>query len=242
MNERERRRYDAFGRSQTFCTNNADDFAEGSKALACSASLASITTKLDTEKARQASASPTAKEVLLDALRLDIQNITRTARALDQDEPGFAAQFRPPETSGQGALLTATDAILARLKVQPDDDAATKKAKAALAARFVAHELPEDFVQNLADDRAAIDAAQDAMEDADNDGVESTAAIGKLIKDGMKELTTLDAIMHNKYARVPEKLRTWQSASHIERAPQREKKPALTVLPAAPAAPQSKVA
>ena len=194
------------------------------------------------KKARQAGASPTAKEVLLDALRLDIQNITRTARAIEQDEPGFAEQFRPPETSGHGALLTATDAILLRLKVQPTDDAATKKNKAALAARFIAHELPEDFVQNLADDRATIDAAQDAGEDADNDGVESTAAIGKLIKDGMKELTTLDAIMHNKYARVPGKLRAWQSASHIERAPQREKQPAVTVLPAATPAPQSKVA
>ena len=166
----------------------------------------------------------------------------RWKHAIDQNEPGFAAQFRPPETPGQGALLTATDAILLRLKVQPTDDAAAKKTKAALAARFIAHELPADFVQDLADDRATIDAAQDAGEDADNDGVESTAAIGRLIMDGMKELTTLDAIMHNKYARVPEKLRAWQSAGHIERAPQREKQPAVTVLPAATPAPQPKVA
>jgi len=81
-------------------------------------------------------------------------------------------------------------------------------------------------VQDLADDRAAIAAAQDAEESADNEGVESTAAIGRLIRAGMKEVTTLNAIMHNKYARQPDKLRAWQSASHIERAPQREKKPA----------------
>jgi hypothetical protein len=31
--------------------------------------------------------------------------------------------------------------------------------------------------------------------------------------------------MHNKYTRVPDKLRAWKSASHVERAPQREKKP-----------------
>jgi hypothetical protein len=36
----------------------------------------------------------------------------------------------------------------------------------------------------------------------------------------------LDAIMNNKYSRQPEKLRAWQSASRVERAPQREKKPA----------------
>lgn len=42
----------------------------------------------------------------------------------------------------------------------------------------------------------------------------------------MAEVTQLDAIMHNKYARDPDKLRAWSSASHIERAPKREKKPA----------------
>lgn len=42
----------------------------------------------------------------------------------------------------------------------------------------------------------------------------------------MKEVTYLDAIMHNKYNRVADKLTAWLSASHIERAPQREKKPA----------------
>ncbi len=47
------------------------------------------------------------------------------------------------------------------------------------------------------------------------------------------EITTHDAIMQNKYARIPEKLRAWQSASHIERAPQREKKPAPAKTPGA---------
>ena len=54
----------------------------------------------------------------------------------------------------------------------------------------------------------------------------------------MKELTTLDAIMHNKYARHPDKLSTWQSASHIERAPQREKKPSAASSTASTSTPQ----
>jgi len=40
--------------------------------------------------------------------------------------------------------------------------------------------------------------------------------------------------MFNKYTRVPVKLRAWQSASHTERAPQREKKPAPAPTPAPP--------
>jgi len=50
----------------------------------------------------------------------------------------------------------------------------------------------------------------------------------------MAEVTQLDAIMNNKYARNPEKLRAWESASHIERAPKREKKPASGTTPPAP--------
>jgi hypothetical protein len=42
----------------------------------------------------------------------------------------------------------------------------------------------------------------------------------------MEPITQFDAVMHSKHSRNPDKLRAWQSASHIERAPQREKKPA----------------
>jgi hypothetical protein len=48
-----------------------------------------------------------------------------------------------------------------------------------------------------------------------------------------KEIRALNAIMHNKYSRVPEKLRAWRSATHIERAPERQKKNGGTP-PAAP--------
>jgi len=68
--------------------------------------------------------------------------------------------------------------------------------------------------------------ADSAMESDDQEGVASTAAVGRLIRASMAEATQFDAIMNNKYARNPEKLRAWESASHIERAPQREKKPA----------------
>ena len=81
--------------------------------------------------------------------------------------------------------------------------------------------------------RKAIDDAQDAEESDDSEGVESTAAVGRLIYDGMKEVNYLDAIMHNKYVCNREKLRAWQSASHIERAPQRENMP----VPAKPPTP-----
>jgi len=41
----------------------------------------------------------------------------------------------------------------------------------------------------------------------------------------------LDAIRRNKYTRQPERLRAWQSANHVERAPQWEKKPTAVTPP-----------
>jgi hypothetical protein len=221
MNDRETRRYEMFGRVQTFGKDNAADFPAGSKAAGHFASLAQVLKDLDTEKAQQGGGTATAKEVLFDALRLDLQNITRTARAIAAAEPGFADKFRLPDSPGQTALLTAADAFVLELD------------KAGVAAKFTAYELPADFVQDLKDDLAAIAGADTAMESDDQEGVASTAAVGRLIKAGMAEIAQLNAIMHNKYARNPDKLRAWQSASHIERAPKREKKPAPVPAPAA---------
>jgi len=36
--------------------------------------------------------------------------------------------------------------------------------------------------------------------------------------------------MYNKYARQPEKLRAWQSASRVERAPQRQKEATVVAI------------
>ena len=232
MNDRETRRYDMFGRVQTFGTGNQADFAAGGEAQKRFANIGKVIKDLDAAKAAQQGGGTTAKEVLLDALRLDLQNISRTARAIAQDEPGFADNFRPPDSPSQTALLTTADAFLAQFQDAADDTPAQKAAKAALVVKFVAHELPADFVTDLADDRKAIDAAKDSVESDDSEGVQSTAAVGRLIKAGMKEVTYLDAIVQNKYARNPDKLRAWESASHIERAPQREKKPAPGTAPA----------
>ena len=218
MNDRETIRHDMFGRVDTFGRDGAADFIPTSEATKRFANIQRIIADLDREKANQKGGSATAKEVLLDALRLDLQNVARTARAIAQDEPGFAEKFRTPDSPSQTALLTTADAVIAELK------------KAGVAAKFLAHELPADFVQDLTDDRAAIDAAEDVQESGDQTGVASTAAVGRLIRDGMKEVNYLNAIIHNKYSRNAEKLRAWQCASHLERTAKKAA-PAKTPAP-----------
>ena len=122
--------------------------------------------------------------------------------------------------------------MLLRLEDQAADSAAVKTAKAALRARFVEYEMSADFVAHLREDRDAITDANKHNQDENLGGVENTELIGQLLDQINAEIGELDAIIHNKYTRQPEKLRAWQSASHMERAPQREKKPAPAKTPA----------
>lgn len=56
----------------------------------------------------------------------------------------MADKFQTPGSPGQSALLTAADAFVLEL------------GKAGVPAKFIAYELPADFVQDLKDDIAAI--------------------------------------------------------------------------------------
>src|SRR2546428_9925923 len=103
MKDGEPRRYDMFGRVVTFGKDNAADFPAATEGAKRFANLAQVIAGLDDAKANQKPGGATAKSVLLDALRLDVQNIARTARAIAQDEPGFGDRFRLPGNPSDAA-------------------------------------------------------------------------------------------------------------------------------------------
>ena len=233
MNNREQCRADRVDRVLVFGDENAAGEAAESftrlRAIQAALSRACVRQQVPTGR--------TALEVLFDALRMDLQNRARTARAIAQEQPGFADAFRLPAPPTDGTLLTTADAFVDRLTVKADDDDATKTRKTAMTAAFIAHELPADFVAHLQADAQAIRAEQHEREKDRASGVGSTATIGPLLQEASEIVTTLDAVMHNKYTRVPDKLRAWKSASHVERAAHREKKqepPTPTPPPANP--------
>ena len=230
MNDRDDRRYDRTTRVQTFGTENINDFASGSKAVTHFGNVDRLIEQLDAAKAGQ-TPNRVSKETLLDALSIDLQNIARTARYIElkDKENGFAEPFRLPNNTSEPATVTHTDAVLKRLEDQRGDPAATKTAKAALRTRFIEYELPDDFVANLRADRDAITETNQHNQAETQGGVENTGLIGKLLAEASLEVAGLDVIMKNKYTRQPEKLRAWQSASRVERAPQREKKSVVPI-------------
>jgi hypothetical protein len=117
----------------------------------------------------------TNKEVLVDALRLDMRNIAATARSIAEKEknPGFAENFRMPDSPGEGALLTAAKLF--------QKNAAT-----------VAYELPADFLTNLADDVKAIEDCNKQQDSGLDEQTGGTAGIDTAIRNGLAAVQQLN--------------------------------------------------
>lgn len=137
-----------------------------------------------------------------------MQNILRTAQVIAETEPEFDDRF-PVLQHNEAALLTTADAVLAQLEY-PD-----------VVKKLVAYELPSDFASDLKASRAAVASAKEDVHVNRVSAVQSTAAIDRLIGEGVSTVAMLNAIMHNKYSRETDKLRAWHSACHIERKPRR---------------------
>lgn len=182
------------------------------------ATLATIVTKLDGHAATQISSRGAAREGTTtrgqarEELRADLVAINRTARAMAAEVPGINDKFRVPPVGNDQLLLSAARA--AAVDAQP------------LSAQFIAHEMPADFLTDLNDDIARLEATMGNQSSGVGNAIAARAAIETTVDDGVAVIGKLDAIMKNKYASDPATLAEWASASHTERAPRRKKAPA----------------
>lgn len=223
MKDRETRRYDMCKRVKAFGRDYLADLPPDSEGARYLAAVDAALVKMDAAKSQQKHPRATAAEVLLDALLLDLKAISKTARAIDQDTPGFAEPFMI-SSYNPSALMTTADSVLVTL------------AKEGVAQRFIALAMPVDFVKNLRDDVQAIQNAHLDLDSGNNAATAKTKAVGLSVSEGIKAVNYLDAVVTNKYGRNAEVMRAWQTASHIERAPQREKPATPTTNGSTPAA------
>jgi hypothetical protein len=214
MTDKENRKYQMFVRVRNFCTAHATGFAATSLAAQLIASLIALITTLDGQIAEQVSGQGAAREgsstrgAARAALRDTMEAISRTARTLALTIPGLDEKFRVPQASNDQKLIAAARGF-AR-------DAAPH------AAQFIAHELPADFIEELNEDIAALQAAIDHHTDAVGDHVGARAGIDRLIDEASQIVRQLDTIIRNKFRNDPVVLAEWASASHTERDPKRK--------------------
>jgi hypothetical protein len=224
MTDKENRKYQMFVRVRNFCVARTADFAANSLAAQLIAALVAGITRLDDLIGAQSSGRGAAREgsssrgAARAALRDTLEAISRTARTLALNTPGLDDKFRVPQESNDQKLIAAARGFA--------------RDAAPLAAQFIAHELPSNFIEELNADIAALEAAIDHHTDAVGDHVGARAGIDTAIDEAAGIVRQLDTIIRNKYRNDPAVLAEWASASHTERDPKH--KPDAPKPPAPP--------
>lgn len=210
MDNLENRRLDMFRRVRDFGASRTADFSAGTLGNELFTIITTVTGELETLGASQSSGlsrvteGTASKSVIRAGLYDDLVAINRTARALAYETPGLDNKFRLPRKGNDQALLNSARAFAA--------DAAP------LAAAFVRHELPADFLTALNARIAEFEAVVNQRNGARETHVAATAAIDNAIERGMDTVNRLDAIVRNKYRNDVAVLAAWETASHTERA------------------------
>jgi hypothetical protein len=207
MTDYENNVYEALQSTQEFGSKYASLFPDTSKAKAAFARLPGLLADIgqdNTKPGPDASPATGKKQSQLDEVRTDLLAIAKTARTITLDEPGFSAAFKMGEETQRATIQTATDFL-------------QELTKPGIAAKFIAYDLPTDFVADLQADLAAIIESGEEQDEDKRESVGSTAQIRRLIKEGKALLTALDTAVQNKFRDQPTLLAEWQTASHIRR-------------------------
>ncbi len=216
MNDNENRKHQSYLRARDFGAAHASDFAPTSLGKQQLTTLATIITEIVDFAASEVTGvghereGTTTRREAREALREDLEAFRRTARVMAADIPGLDDKFRIPRNTNDQHLLNAARAFAA--DAEP------------LAAQFIAHEMPADFLIKLNAHIAALETAISNQASGVGAHVSAGAGLDDAMDRADEVMRRLDAIMRNKYANTPAVLAEWLSASHIERAPSHRSK------------------
>ena len=152
------------------------------------------------------------KSTIRAAIRRKMKRYSRTARALNIDDPGFRRLFRIPDNDSDQLLLATAREFVVEARRFPTE--------------FAGRGIPATLANELEADINAMEAAMAAKASGKIGSVGATAGIDEQIEDGMNAERILDSIMHNVYFDNPVKLAQWRTARHIKKAPKRQDDPA----------------
>jgi hypothetical protein len=148
------------------------------------------------------------KSVLDAAIRRKMKRYSRTARALNIDDPGFRRLFRIPDDNNYQLLMATARAFVEEAR--------------RFAADFARLGIPATLADELEADIEALEEAINTKAAAQIETVGATAGVGEEIERGMTSEKILDSIMHNVYFDNPVKLAEWKTARHVKKAPKKK--------------------
>jgi hypothetical protein len=215
MKDTERRGYEMLARVDQFGVARAADFpapgAGGTLFAFLRIQIAAIEAKAreQTSGMSHREEGTATRAMARENLRSQLEAISRTAAslALAGTTPGLEDRFRMPRGNNDQALINTARAF--------SQDAAQ------IIDRFVGFGLPMEFRDDLDTAIRQFETAVDQQNAGRDTHVAATMAIDDALERGINIVRQLDAIVRNRYAGDAPQLAAWQSASHIERSPQR---------------------
>lgn len=210
MNDRDSRTHQMLVRSREAFAQCLDDFVAGGAARQEYAALQADITKVEQTSAAHGTGRSDARQgtqTLNDAreaILADLLPIREAAKVMGIDD-----KFPYPPQANDEQLLETIDIY------------ATNALP--LKSQFIAHELPADFLEDLAADKAAFQAASADRMNAVGDHIAAREELDDTFADGVRRVRNLTSFMKIKYANNPGKLAEWMAASHIERPSKRKK-------------------
>jgi hypothetical protein len=220
MNDTDGLTHQMLVRSREAFAQNVNDFSEGGAARQLYADLQTTIIEVEQNAAAFGSGRSDAKQgtqtinETREALLADLFSIREAGKVMGVEEKFPYPPRKNDEQLLQTAGVYATNAL-------------------PLKAQLIAHELPEDFLEDLAADKAAFQSASAERANAVGDHISARQELDDALGRGVELVRKLTGLMKVKYANNAGKLAEWTAATHIERAPRRAKpKP-----PASPGSP-----
>lgn len=218
MTDREKNILDMFIATAQFDTENSNDYKTLPSAVSNFLIVRDVIAALETDSANQVSGARgravEQKAVLRGEIRQTMKRYSRTARALNIDDPGFQRLFRIPDSNSDQVLMASAREFVEEAR--------------RFAAEFAGLGIPATLADELEADVDALEEAVNAKAAGQMETVGATAAIDEQIEKGMNAEKILDSIMHNVYFDNPVKLAEWKTSRHIKKAPKKSPAPQTT--------------
>jgi len=224
MNDREAKTHQTLVRSREVFAQWVDDFAAGGAARQEFADLQAAITEVEHQAAAHGTGRSNAMQgtqtqnEAREALVAGMLAIREAAKVMNVEDKFPYPPRNNDERLSQVADVYATNAL-------------------PLKPQFIAHELAPDFLEDLAADKTAFEAAIAARMNAVGDHIAAREELGDALARGLQHLRNLTSLVKVKYVNNPGKLAEWMAASHIERSARRAAVASGGATPPAPPTP-----
>jgi hypothetical protein len=211
MNDKERRRYDAFVWMLAFWLTAAADFGDlpivAENFAVIQNSVDALREAAAIRTSGEGKSSTASKAVLHDAIDKKLRRIRRTARGIAVDVPGFDDLFVVRDGSNEQVMAATARDFVAKFNEHRD--------------KFKRHGLKVEIVERLNEDVTAFESLLSAQAAAGGLSSGAKAMITVKVDEALQAFKRIDPVIRNVYEDNPGKLAAWLTASHVQRAPKR---------------------